>query len=57
MIPDLGEDEPLEDGLPDKTTTVEDFAGIPTMTDVPVPDGFVLDDEPDLADLPMDPVD
>jgi hypothetical protein len=57
MIPDLGKDEPLEDGLPDKAKTVEDFNGVPTMGEVPIPDGFVPDDEPDLADLPIDPLD
>ena len=57
MIPDLGEDEPLEDGLPDKTAPVEDFTGVPTMGEVPVPDPFVRDHEPDLADLAIDPLD
>jgi hypothetical protein len=52
----LGKDEPLEDGLPDKVTVVEDFAGVPTMGEVPIPDDFVADDEPDLGDLPLDPL-
>ena len=57
MIPDLGQDEPLEDGLPDPAMTVEDFTGVPLMGEVPIPAGFVPDDEPDLADFPVDPLD
>ena len=57
MIPDLGKDEPLEDGLPDPAMAVEEFAGVPMMGEVPIPDGFVPDAEPDLAELPMDPLD
>ena len=56
MTLDLGEDEPLEDGLPSKVTMVEDFTGVPTMGEVPIPDDFVPDDEPDLAELPIDPL-
>ena len=56
MIPDLGDEEPLEDGLPDKMAPVEDFTDVPTMGDVPIPNPFVPDDEPDLADLPIDPI-
>jgi hypothetical protein len=56
MTLDLGEDEPLEDGLPRRVMTVVDFAGVPTMDEVPIPDDFVPDDEPDLADLPIDPL-
>lgn len=55
MIPDLGDEEPLEDGLPDGIEAVTDFAGVPTMTPVKSPRGFVSADEPDLADLPMNP--
>jgi hypothetical protein len=57
MMLDLGEDEPLEDSLPDKATPIEDFTGVPTMGEVAIPDGFVPDDEPDVADLPIDPLD
>ena len=57
MIPDLGLDEPLEDGLPDPEMAVEDFTGVPMMGEVPVPRGFLPDDELDLADVPVDPLD
>jgi len=43
-------------GLPDKMAPVEDFTDVPTMGDVPIPNPFVPDDEPDLADLPIDPI-
>ena len=54
MIPDLGEDEPLEDGLPDDSV-VEDGSDVPTMGELPVPDGFVPAEPIDLDDLPIDP--
>jgi hypothetical protein len=56
VIPDLGDEEPLEDGLPDKTEPVTDFTGVPTMAPVPIPAGFVSDDQPRLEDLPIDPL-
>ena len=56
MIPDLGDEEPLEDGLPDKTEPVTDFTDVPTMAPVPIPDGFVPADQPSLDDLPIDPL-
>lgn len=57
MTLDLGEDEPLEDGLPRKVSPIEDFTDVPTMGEVPIPEDFEPDPEPALADLPMDPLD
>jgi hypothetical protein len=56
MVLEFGNDEPLEDGLPDRAKLVEDFTGVPTMGAVPIPNRFAPDDEPDLDDLPIDPL-
>ena len=55
MIPEFGDVEPLEDALPDDTVVVEDFTEVPTMAEVPVPDGFIPADPIDLDDLGPDP--
>jgi hypothetical protein len=55
VIPDFGDVEPLEDSLPDDAIVVEEGTNVPTMDELPVPDGFVPAEPIDLDELGPDP--